>query len=489
MSTVSGGPGPSVNSTSDNLSRARQLGELASLIAAEREAILGELEQSRRECEALRAQLSEVKAMAELKVRQCEILNAQLGELRAAAESEIARERERSKRESEAILSEARLVRARALETARRLDDCVIGAQKFACTLSSDLLSLSKVVAEARSELETDAPGLLASSLKTPPSLPDTDLDLLLGLSHRSPSVEGRGSSQGPGVRAQNEGEAVPSSGPSLPSSRVITVFSAKGGVGKTAISTNLAVAIKDGRSARVLLMDGDLQFGDAAVWLGLAPRIGIVELLESGGADDEMAIRSAVQEHESGVHVLLPPTDPSVTELVSPSAIRTLIETLRRMYDYVVIDTHTSYEDETLAMLDAADDILLVITPEVSVVRNTQTFLRICDSLGYAHKLIAVLNRANTGIRLDQLPDGIRKLVEVEAVSDGRTVVYSVNMGKPFVQQHKTLAVSQGITTLATFFAGRPNVTCRSGWKKALWPFISRAEKRNGSAAGALSR
>jgi MinD-like ATPase involved in chromosome partitioning or flagellar assembly len=275
---------------------------------------------------------------------------------------------------------------------------------------------------------------------------------------------------------------------PSRELGTVITVFSAKGGVGKTAIVTNLAIAIKENRSAKVLLMDGDLQFGDITVWLGLTQKVGIVELLGSGGSVDEMAIMSAVQEHESGVHALLPPSDPAIAELVSPAAIRMLIGTLQRMYDFVIIDTHTSYSDETLAMLDAADHILLIITPEISVIRNTQIFLRLCDTLGYSHKLTAVMNRANAGVRLDQLPENIRKLVKVEAVSDGRSMVYSVNAGRPLVQHNKGLPVSKGITALANLFAGPPGPEIKPAWQKALRTLGLRSAKHGGVSASANS-
>ncbi len=270
---------------------------------------------------------------------------------------------------------------------------------------------------------------------------------------------------------------------------RVITVFSAKGGVGKTAISTNLAVAIRDATQNRVLLVDGDLQFGDVAVWLGLTPRIGITELLSRGTEVDELAIKSTVQEHQSGLHVLLPPNHPATAERVRPEAVKSLVNLLRDLYDFVVIDTHTSYGDETLAMLDVADDLVVVVTPEISVVRNTHIFLGLSEILGYSDKLLIVLNRANTGIQHNQLPDEIRRLVKAEVVSDGRAVVWSLNSGKPFVQADKSLAVAKGIASLAGLLAGGPAPTPNNGSRHNWWPFVLRDGKRNGQPKVARSR
>ena len=270
---------------------------------------------------------------------------------------------------------------------------------------------------------------------------------------------------------------------------RVITVFSAKGGVGKTAISTNLAVAIRDATQKRVLLVDGDLQFGDVAVWLGLTPKMGIIELLNRGAEVDELAIKSTVQEHESGLHVLLPPNHPATAERVRPEAVKSLINLLRDLYDFVVVDTHTSYGDETLAMLDVADDLVLVVTPEISVVRNTHIFLGLSEILGYTDKLLIVLNRANSGIQHNQLPDEIRRLVKAEVVSDGRAVVWSVNSGKPFVQADKSLAVAKAITTLAGLLAGGGSPVPTNSSRHTWWPFVLRDGKKNGQPKAVTSR
>lgn len=269
---------------------------------------------------------------------------------------------------------------------------------------------------------------------------------------------------------------------------RIITVFSAKGGVGKTAISTNLAVAIKDATHNQVLLVDGDLQFGDIAVWLSLSPRVGITDLLARGANIDDLVIKSSVQEHESGLHVLLPPVHPATAERIRPEAIKTLVAALREMYDFIVIDTHTSYADETLAMLDTADDIVLVVTPEISVIRNTQVFLELCGILGYADRVTVVLNRANTGIKLTQLPPEIRDLVKGEVASDGRAVVWSLNAGKPFVQADRTLPVSKSIVALSNLLVGVSTSSPKNGTRRGWWPFGAWHVGRNSMPAATAS-
>ena len=255
------------------------------------------------------------------------------------------------------------------------------------------------------------------------------------------------------------------------PQAHIITVFSAKGGVGKTTIATNLALAIQQKKKgAKVLLFDANLEMGDTAMWLGLKPKndLDIMDLLGHRHTLDEVAVRTVVHKHESGIDVLLPPKNPVDGERVQPESIKSLITLLKTMYDYIVIDTHSSYSEMTLAALDLAHDILVIMQPEISVLRNTLTFFDLSQLLGYNDKLRVVLNRCNTGFDSANMPDHVRKSICANVPSDGKSVVWSVNSGKPFMQTDPKLPVSREIDKLATLLVGEPVATTR----RVLWPF-----------------
>jgi pilus assembly protein CpaE len=238
----------------------------------------------------------------------------------------------------------------------------------------------------------------------------------------------------------------------------VVAVFSPKGGVGRTTIAVNLAVAAHQDLGKRVCLLDASLQFGDVGVLMNLNPKNkSIADLapeLETGEAE---SLDTFVINHSSGVRVLLAPPSPEMAELITPAALRKVIEGLRADHDLVVVDCTTAFNDTTLAVLDAADVILTILSLEITSIKNIRLFLELADQLDYDDKVRLVLNRSDSalGIRLADVEHSIGRKVDHTVVSDGRSVVYALNRGVPFVVSNREVQVAQDISRLAAAVAG----------------------------------
>ncbi len=241
---------------------------------------------------------------------------------------------------------------------------------------------------------------------------------------------------------------------------RIVAVFSPKGGVGRTTIAVNLAVAAATDLQKRVVLVDGSCQFGDGGVLLNLNPKNkSIADLLEIEAAGEEAENLDAfLVNHSAGIRVLLAPPSPETGELITPAGIKRILEALAAQHDLVVVDCSAFFNDTTLAILDAADVVLTVLTLEITSIKNIRLFLEVADQLGYEDsKVRLVLNRADStlGIRVADVEHSIGRKVEQTIVSDGRNVVYALNRGVPFYLSNRETQVSQDVLRLATAVAG----------------------------------
>ena len=241
----------------------------------------------------------------------------------------------------------------------------------------------------------------------------------------------------------------------------VVAVFSPKGGVGRTTIAVNLAVAAAQS-GKKVGLIDASFQFGDVGVLLNLNPRNkSIADLAgELQGGGEAESLDTFMISHSSGIRVLLAPPSPEQAELIGPGPIKKVIERARQDFDLIVIDCPSSFNDSTLAVLDEADLILTLLTLEITSVKNMRLFLEVCEQLGYGpEKIRLVLNRADStlGIRVADVEHSIGRKVDHTIVSDGRSVVYALNRGVPFFLSNREAQVSQDIARLAAAVTGPP--------------------------------
>jgi pilus assembly protein CpaE len=251
---------------------------------------------------------------------------------------------------------------------------------------------------------------------------------------------------------------------------QVIAVFSPKGGVGRTTIAVNLAVAAASELNKKVTLVDGSFQFGDVAVLLNLNPKdksmAELVPELESG--HDPESVEAFTMNHSSGIHVLLAPPSPEMAELITPAGVKHVLEILRSRSEVVVVDCAAWFNDTMLGILDLADVVLTVLTLEITSIKNIRLFLEVAEQLGYSHKIRLVLNRADTtlGIRVADVEHSIGRKVDHTIVSDGRAVVYALNRGVPFVLSNRESQVSQDVFRMTASIVGNRDTQEEDGRK-----------------------
>ncbi|HET6381272.1 MAG TPA: response regulator [candidate division Zixibacteria bacterium] len=238
----------------------------------------------------------------------------------------------------------------------------------------------------------------------------------------------------------------------------VIAVFSPKGGAGRTTIATNLAIAIQRETGSRVCLVDANLQFGDVGVLLNLNPKNRSMLDAVEGGEPDADIIHSVVIDHSTGIRVLLAPPSPEGADLVTPQYLRKMLDVLREGHNYIVVDLPSVLNDHTLAVMDAADQIVVLTALEITTIKNVRLFLEVADQLEYDRsKIRLVINRSDAaqGIRINDLEASIRRPIDGTVVSDGRLAVLAVNRGVPFVVSHPDGTISRDIVKLARTLAG----------------------------------
>jgi pilus assembly protein CpaE len=233
---------------------------------------------------------------------------------------------------------------------------------------------------------------------------------------------------------------------------QVITVFSAKGGCGKTTIATNLAVALADSGKRRVCLIDLDLAFGDIAIMMQLAPEKTIADAIGVADRLDETGLRMLLTSYRPGVEVLLAPVQPMAAERVGRDLVTEIIQLARDAFHYVVIDTASAFTEQVLAALDATHHYLLVATPELPALKNLRVTLDTFELLDYRRDArTVVLNRADSKVGLSM--SDIEKVLRVPIagfIPSSRDVPISANHGVPLAVSHPGHPVSAAIKELA---------------------------------------
>jgi pilus assembly protein CpaE len=240
---------------------------------------------------------------------------------------------------------------------------------------------------------------------------------------------------------------------------RVVAVFGPKGGVGRTTLAVNLAVAAATELGQKTCLVDGSFQFGDVGVLLNLNPKNkSIAELIPELEQGEPESIDTFVINHSAGIRVLLAPPSPEMAELITPVIAKRMIDALRKDHDLIIVDCMSSFNDTTLAILDLADTVLTMLSLEITSIKNIRLFLEVADQLGYSSdKIRLVLNRADSslGIRVADVEHSIGRRVDHTIVSDGRSVVYALNRGVPFFLSNREAQVSQDVLRLAAAVVG----------------------------------
>ncbi len=266
---------------------------------------------------------------------------------------------------------------------------------------------------------------------------------------------------------------AAPVGGPAVPvagreTGKIITFFSPKGGVGRTTIATNLAVALHQLTGKPVVLVDGSLPFGDIAVILNMSPKAKtIADLIGSFETADSDVVESILVQHSTGIKVMLAPPTPESTELITGTHIKHVLEMLRERYAYIVVDTWPSFQEQVITMLDVADVILTLMTLEITSLKNVRVFMEVVEKLGYDEakvQLVANRNDSSGGIKASDVEASLGRKIPHTIVSDGRTLVLAVNRGVPFVISHRDSQVAKDIFALAQKVAAAETAPAAAG-------------------------
>ena len=221
------------------------------------------------------------------------------------------------------------------------------------------------------------------------------------------------------------------------PLGRVMVLYGAKGGVGTTTIAINAAIALHRELGRKVCLIDGNLQFGDHRVFLDLGlDKKSIVDIVTAPSIDQDL-IRQVLVKHDSGVDLLLAPPSPETAELVTPEHLPAIIDQLRGLYDYILIDIDKRLDDVNLGILEVADTMFVVMTADLSCLKNVRLVLETIGHLGYeSGKVQLVLNRSNafTGINVKNAEGALKRTIDHQIVNEYRGAISALNTGAPFM-------------------------------------------------------
>jgi pilus assembly protein CpaE len=245
---------------------------------------------------------------------------------------------------------------------------------------------------------------------------------------------------------------------------RVHAYYGAKGGVGTTTLAINTAIALHRDSKRSVVLVDANLQFGDHRVFLDLGPdKPSIVDACGAAGVDEDL-VRSVVVRHESGVDLLLAPAAPEAAEHVRADLHHLLqvVEVLRAMYDFVVVDLDKRLDDHTLDIVGAADSLFVVMTADLSCLKNVRLLLHTLHQVGVPEeRMELVLNRRNayTGISVKAAESVLRRRIKHQIVNDYRAAISSLNSGTPFILNRADSAIGKAVKHFARALAAEGQV------------------------------
>ena len=238
---------------------------------------------------------------------------------------------------------------------------------------------------------------------------------------------------------------------------RVVSVFSPKGGVDKTTIAFNLAVALGQ-MGVRTALIDGSLQYGDLRALLKVPSDVPSILDLPTDRVQ-QSDLHDVMWRDPAGIDILLAPPRVEMAEMVTARDVEKTVSLLRRLYEAIVIDTPTTLSEVTLALLDASDVVISIVTYDSTTIHNTIAVAEVFASIGYPpEKLQYLVNRADSsgGIGRDELARALGRRPAFEVVSDGRLVVQANNEGMPFVVSSPDAAVSRDVGRVAMALMGR---------------------------------
>lgn len=222
---------------------------------------------------------------------------------------------------------------------------------------------------------------------------------------------------------------------------KVIALFSSKGGVGKSVLALNIAVVLSKETNKKVLLIDMDVQFGDISMLVNQYDQKTILDAVDDGQIDSYETIKPYLYEYNNNFDILFAPKKPETAEYIAKETVENIMNSVKNQYDAIIVDTGINFNDNTLYILDIAQKILMVSTMEIVALKNTKLGLRVMDSLGYdKDKVKLVINRFNIsyGISKKEVEEVFKNGIFASIPDEEKTVTASVNKGLPFCDEKK---------------------------------------------------
>lgn len=235
---------------------------------------------------------------------------------------------------------------------------------------------------------------------------------------------------------------------------KIITVYSPKGGTGCTTVAVNLAVALHN-EDTRVVLVDSNLQYGDVAMFFNEQGKNTILDLAPRVDELDPDIIEDIMVKHEaSGIHILAAPQGPEHASKITAQQFAQVLEYLRQLYSYIVVDTASTLGDVNLGSIDISDAVVLLTTQDIPAIKNARIFLDLLQTSGFdRERLIFVMNKYDkriVGITPDRVAENLKEKIHAVIPLDEKVVILAVNHGVPFMLDNRAQPVSKGIFALA---------------------------------------
>ena len=238
---------------------------------------------------------------------------------------------------------------------------------------------------------------------------------------------------------------------------KVVTVFSPKGGVGKTTLAVNLSLALAENGARNVCLVDLDLAFGDVAITLQLFPARTIADAVHLQSGLDYPVLEPLLTEYQDGLCTLVAPVQPDAKDSIPASLVGRTLGLLKQNFDFVVVDTAPAFDEFVLQALDETDEMLLVTTLDVPTLKNVKVAVETLDLLNFPKpKRHLVLNRADdkVGLSPEQVESTLGMGIAL-SVPTSSQVAHATNSGEPIIGAHPRHPVSQAVGRFAGTLAG----------------------------------
>jgi pilus assembly protein CpaE len=252
-----------------------------------------------------------------------------------------------------------------------------------------------------------------------------------------------------PSVVVQGPGRG--QTGSLRPEGKIMVVYSAKGGVGCSMLATNIAVGL-DTADTPTALVDASLQFGDVAVSLNLQVKNSFIDLASRADELDATFVDEVLLRHNTGLRVLAAPPRPEVADEVTAGQVRNVLQFLKRNFAYVVVDTSSNMDDITLAVLDVADLLITIATPEIPSIKDTRLLFDLLGVLEFPkERMFFVLNKMDkrSGISSEAVAENLKCTVDAEIPLDERAITTSINRGSPLLLSDKGQPAAKSIFSI----------------------------------------